>query len=198
MSKPCPSTDDVAVVRRVLDGDVDAFEQLVAAHRDHVFRIVGGRVPVDAVDEVAQDVFVDAFRSLNAWDGKKPLEHWLARIALRRCCDYWRSHGRNRETAVSQLGEDQKEWLDRVGAGLSSEQFALETQRQECREILDQLLARLSAENRMLVELIYVSGLSLKEAADVMEWSVANTKVRVLRARKKMRRLIERMLEGES
>lgn len=189
--------DEVVVVRRVLDGDVDAFEQLITTHQNHVFRIVGGRVPADAVDEVAQDVFVGAFRSLSSWDGKKPFEHWLARIALRRCCDYWRKHGRSREMAVSQLGEEQKEWLDRVGAGLSNEQFAQETRRQECREILDRLLMCLSAEDQMLVDMVYLSGLSLKEAADVLEWSLANTKVRAMRARKKMRRLIGQLLEDE-
>ncbi|MCF7849521.1 MAG: RNA polymerase sigma factor [Kiritimatiellales bacterium] len=188
------ASKDAAIIQRVLDGDVDAFEHLIGRHRNHVFGIVAGRVPSGAVEEVAQDIFVDAFLSLNAYSDRKPFGHWMARIALRRCCDYWRRHGRNRETAVSQLGEDQREWLDRVGAGLSNEDFERETKRQECRETLDWLLERLDAEDRMLVDMVYLSGLPLKEAAAAMEWSLANTKVRAMRARKKMRILIEELL----
>lgn len=197
MMKGHPLNDDAASIRRVLDGDVDVFAELIERHRNHVFSIVAGRVAADAVEEVAQDVFVDAYRSLRTYSARKPFEHWIARIALRRCCDYWRRQRRTRETAVSQLGEEQRDWLDHIGAGASAANFEREMARQECREILDWLLERLDADDRMLIDLVYLSGLPLKEAAATMEWSLANTKVRAMRARKKMRRLIEELLEDE-
>ena len=64
--------------------------------------------------------------------------------------------------------------------------------RKEAGELLDWALSRLSAENRMVLELLYLEGLSVKEAADLLGWSVANVKVRAFRSR----RILEKLLKG--
>ena len=60
----------------------------------------------------------------------------------------------------------------------------------EARELLDWVLGRLSAEDRMVLELVYLEGLTGKEAADLLGWSVANVKVRSFRSRKKLEKIL--------
>jgi len=75
---------------------------------------------------VAQDVFVGAFRSLATYGGRQPFAHWLARIARRRCCDYWRDQERHAGMTTAPLGKDHLAWLEHVSSGLSAEVFRRE------------------------------------------------------------------------
>jgi RNA polymerase sigma-70 factor (ECF subfamily) len=76
--------DDAAVVRAVLDGDVEAFRWLVDRELPSVVRLAT-RVLGDAheAEDVAQEAFVIAYRSLGTWRGDGPFGGWLARIAVR-------------------------------------------------------------------------------------------------------------------
>jgi len=187
------SRDD-EIVRSVLEGEVDRFEELIRAYKDRVFRLLLPRLPRDEVEIVAQDVFLSAFRSLESYVPRKPFERWISRIALRRCADYWRRRGRNRETPESQLSEAQRNWLERTAATDRGERAE---EVEYAREILELVLDRLGADDRMLVDLVYLSGMSLKEAASLTGRSPAGTKVRAMRARRKMRAIIESLMEDE-
>jgi RNA polymerase sigma-70 factor (ECF subfamily) len=62
--------------------------------------------------------------------------------------------------------------------------------------LLDWALAKLSPEDRMVIELVYLEELSVKEAADLLGWSAANVKVRSFRSRKKLHSLISGLIKG--
>lgn len=189
--------EDLQVVKRVVDGDVEAFEILLRRHSECVFRTVGRRVPTHDVESVAQEAFVSAFRSLKSFRGKQPFEHWLLRIARRRCCDYWRSRQRRPELIGGSLREDQREWLEHVSAGLRLDSFHHECEREEAAEVVHNALSRLDAEDRALIESIYFEGLQLKEVAATFGWSLAKVKVRAYRARRKLRDVIEKFMAKE-
>ena len=72
----------------------------------------------------------------------------------------------------------------------SSRLFNEQSSQQEAKEVLDWALDRLSAEDRMVLELVYLEGLSVKEAAELLGWSVANVKIRSHRSPKKLRKLL--------
>ena len=65
----------------------------------------------------------------------------------------------------------------------------------EAVELLGRALHRLSPEDRMALEMVYLDGLSGKEAAVLLGWSVANVKIRLFRARKKLRKILAEFLE---
>lgn len=179
-------SDDGESIDRVLHGDIDRFADLIARHRRHVLKIVQGHVPADRVEEVAHDVFVRAYRSLPQYSGQVPFEHWLSRLAVRTCYDFWRMN-RRADVPVSALTEDQAGWLDRALAAESGEQFREEAGRRESLEVLEWALAQLSPEQRLVLTLVSLEGRSLREAADLLGWSVVNVKVRCYRARKVLR-----------
>jgi RNA polymerase sigma-70 factor (ECF subfamily) len=179
-------SDDTEVIERVLHGEVDRFEELIDRHRQHVLTIVSRHVPADHVAEVAHEVFVRAYRSLARFSKQVPVEHWLSRIAIRTCYDFWRAR-RRADVPVSALTADQAGWLDRALAAESEGQFHDEADRRESLEVLDWALAQLSPENRLVLSLVHLEGRSVREAADLLGWSMVNVKVRCHRARQQLR-----------
>lgn len=181
---------DSEIISRVVGGDVNAFETIVHRYSRLVAGIVGKHIPRDRVDEVAQDAFVEGFRSLSSFSQKGPLGHWMAKIAVRCCYDFWREHHRKSEVVVSDLSEEAQDWMDKVLAGQSHETFKRDAAAAEAREVLDHALGRLTAEDRMVVTLVHLDGLPVKEAAGLLGWSTITVKVRAHRSRKKLRRII--------
>lgn len=181
-------SDDTEIIERVLHGEVERFAELIARHRQHVVKIVSAHVPADRAAEVAHDVFVRAYRSLARFSKQVPFEHWLSRLAVRTCYDFWRTH-RRAEVPLSTLTADQAGWLDRALAAESEAQFRDQADRRESLEVLDWALAQLSPENRLVLTLVHLENRSVREAADLLGWSMVNVKVRCHRARQKLRTL---------
>ena len=182
--------DDEEVVARVLEGNVNAFETLLHRHSDLVARIVKRHVPLQDAEEVAQDVFVRVYESLPSFKGKSIFRRWLSSIAVRTCYDYWRKAYRCREVVMTQLTEKHQEWLEEAVSRESEETRREADARKEAQDLLNWALAKMSPEDRMVLELIHLEGLSVKEVAELLGWSPANIKVRSFRARKKMEKLL--------
>jgi RNA polymerase sigma-70 factor (ECF subfamily) len=190
-----PKPSDADIILQVLDGYVDAFEILLIRHRDLVSKIVKKHVPYDDIEETIHDVFIRVYRSLPTFEGKSGFQQWLTSITVRTCYDYWRKAYRSREVPMSSLTEKHQEWLEGVLSEQSEQSIYESGLKTEARELLDWALGKLSAEDRMVLELMYLEGLSGKEAAELLGWSVANVKVRSFRARKKLQRLLTGLME---
>lgn len=186
--------DDNETIRQVLDGNVNAFESLVIKYRPLVLGIVQRHVDSSGIEETAQDVFVRAYRSLATFRGKSDFSQWLSSVAVRTCHDYWRKAYRSREIPLSNLTERHEEWLEQAMAAGVVEASSEGSRQQEAREVLDWVLARLSAKDRMVLELVYLEDLSVKEAARLLGWTTANVKVRAFRSRRKLEKLLREML----
>jgi len=191
-SKP----SDAEIVRRVIEGEINAFESLLLRYKDHVLGVVRKHVPYNEVEETAHDVFVRAYQSLSTFKGRSSFKQWLSAIAVRACYDFWRKRYRSREVPMSSLTEEHQEWLEKVVSNRSGQSFDDKDSQKKAVELLDWALNRLSPEDRMVLELVYLEGLSGREAADLLGWTVANVKVRSLRARRKLRNLLARSAEA--
>jgi RNA polymerase sigma-70 factor (ECF subfamily) len=196
MSNSSSKPSDVEIVRRVMEGEINAFESLLLRYKDHVLEVVKKHVPYNEVEETAHDVFVRAYQSLSTFKERSSFKQWLSTIAVRACYDFWRKKYRSRELPMSSLAEEHQKWLEKVVSNRSGQSFADKYSQGKARELLDWALNRLSPEDRMVLELIYLEGLSGREAADLLGWSVANVKVRSLRARRKLHNLLARLVEA--
>ncbi len=190
MGERIDHAEDAAIVERILGGDVDAFGEILSRYGDTVTRILKRHLPHDQVEETAQDVFIRAYRSLPKYRGERGLKGWLSAIAVRTCYDFWRQRYRSPEFTMTALGEAGERRVAAVLARQSQESFQEEARRKEVSELLDWALDRLSPEDRMVLELVYLEGRPVKEAAALLGWSVANVKVRSFRSRKKLRKLL--------
>lgn len=159
-----------------LDGDRDAFDELVRRYQQRVFRLAGRffRRPED-VEDVAQETFLTVWRKLHTYAAKAPFEHWLTRVCTR-CC-----YARLRQRPAPEPLEN----IDRpVGPGDPSAPIELE-----------RLLAHLKPADRMVLLLLDGEGWSTAEIADRLGWTRTNVKVRAHRARTRLRRLVEEDLK---
>jgi len=186
---------DFEIIRRVSDGDVNAFENLLVKYKSHVFNVVTKHIPHSGVEEIAHEVFVRAYQSLSTFRYKSSFKQWLLAIAVKTCYDFWRREYRTRELPMSSLSERDQDWLEKVISDQSNQATCKKNSQEEARKLLDWVLDRLSAEDRMVLELVYLEGLSVKEAADFLGWSIANVKIRLFRSRKKLRKLLRGVIK---
>lgn len=127
---------DEELLRRIQLGDIDQFAELIIRYQKHVTRIVCRRVPADLVDEITHDVFVRAYLGLARFSHSVAFEHWLAGIAVRTCYDFWRTR-KGEAVPLSALTAEHQQWMDRVLAAQSDDQFCEQVRQREAMEVLD-------------------------------------------------------------
>jgi len=173
--------EDIALTRR---GDPDAYRRLIERHQGHVSKILWRFSRDRSVhEELVQDVFVEAYLSLNTFRAKAPFEHWLARIATRVGYRFWKEKARRKEAEPFSLAEwDSIESDEEVIESVAADQAA---------ELLHRLLEQLPPRDRLVLMLRYLEGFDVAETARRTGWTRTMVKVQALRAREKLRKLIE-------
>jgi RNA polymerase sigma-70 factor (ECF subfamily) len=184
---------ETELIDRARSGDQDAFAELVAAHADQVYGALRrfGLNP-DEADEVAQEVFVRAWRGLGRFQGRAKLSTWLYRIAFNEAQRALsRRHPAGGDTAA---GDD-----DPAAAVPDDEHHGPDAQAldRELSEVLDHALAQLPPDWRAAVVLRDLEGLSTSEAAEIAGVRQAGFKSRLHRGRMRLRELLAPYLEGE-
>lgn len=188
-----PERADAELAARARDGDDDAFEELFRRHRRRVALIAARFFSRrEQVEEVVQESFAKAFFALGEFTNKRDASFaaWLARIAFNASYDELRRQKRRPEGALEELSEEEAAGLSRRlrGAGPDAEGAAVS------RDLAAKLLARLSPEDRLVLVMFDVEGLSVAEIAGLLGWTGSKVKVRAHRARAHLRRVLERFL----
>jgi RNA polymerase sigma-70 factor (ECF subfamily) len=175
---------DFTVVERARAGDGEAFNTLVHAYRRRVVgtitRLIGR--PED-VEDVAQEVFLRLYDSLEQLRTAEVFEPWLYRLTVNAAYDYLRRHRRRRESRMSDLSEQQVLQADAIAGGRHSDE---EARRTKLRDYVQSILSQVSEQDRMLLLLKEVEGLSLKELEAVYRVNESALKVRLFRARQRV------------
>lgn len=188
MTKP----DDIAVIADILNGNTSAFELLLERYETGVAKVVAAHVPGQHVEEVAQETFVRAYRSLRNYKPVKPLGNWLTTIAVRSCHDFWRDRYRRKEAPASDMSDDGQLFLETALAAESMEVFEAAARQREARQLLALLLNQLSPMDRMILTLTFLEERTTRETADLLGISAPNVKVRSFRAKRKLRTFLKR------
>lgn len=171
---------DRADVRASLNGDSGAYARIVARHQEalasRMRRFTRGPA---AVEELVQEVFVQAYFALPGYRGTAPFGHWLARIATRVGYRAWRRRDAQPAAALAEWdGPDPRGSADAAHAA-------------EAADELHSLLEALPPRDRLVLTLLYLEERSVAEAASLAGWTRAMVKVQAFRARGKLKRLIE-------
>lgn len=189
---------DEEIIQSVLKGNVDDFAGLVRRYQAHVLNMVKRHVPVRDVEETAQEAIVRAYKSLPSYRGEgRGFKAWLSAITIRTCYDYWRKAYRSKEVPISTLSDDHKRWIEKVIAEESEQGMREKAASDEALMVLDWGLNHLSAEDRMVLKLIHFEELSGREAARLLGWTTANVKVRAFRARRKLEKILQEIIEEQ-
>jgi len=182
---------DAGYIARVLNGEKNAFAFLLKKYKMYVLKIVNRHIPYEDAEEVAHDAFIRAYESLAKFSGPEGFRHWIAAIAVRTCYDYWRRAYRSKEVSMSSLGDEHRQWIERTLAEPSGGSIDDIGREIEAREVLNWALSKLTPEDRMVLELVYMEGMSVREVAGLLGWSAANVKIRSFRSRNKLRKLLK-------
>lgn len=187
--------NEAEIVRRVLAGDVNAYALLVDNHASRMVGIISRHVPPERAAELAHETFVRAFEKLGSYRSESPFGHWLVRIALRLCADFWRERSRRRETVFSALGPETLDWIENIPSDAAPGGLESLAADSEAGTLLDWALSQLSPDDRVVLTMTHMEGQALSEAAELLGWSLAKVKVRSFRARRKLRGLLGQLLE---
>ena len=185
-----PSDEDL--VRRTLAGEERAFEVLVHRHGRLVFRIIRGIVPGIEVEDLAQDVFVKAYRSLGQLRSGFSLGPWLARISTTVCYDYLRGRQRRMEVTFTELSRGQEKGEDMPIEGVVDPPTLREEDRSVSRDLVEKLLRRLSPKDRVALVLRELEGFSMADLARALGCSELAARLRLFRARRTLKAIFDR------
>jgi len=172
-----------------LKGDDEAYTRIVRRYEKPITGLLWRftRDPGQC-EELVQQVFVEAYFSLKTYRGDAPLLHWLRKIASRTGYRFWREKAK--EPVEMTLSDS--EALERMEAAREQDVDSA-----EAAALLHALLARLPADDRLVLTLMYFEDCGTKEIAERMGWSRAKVKTKSLRARRKIKEIAvrERLLE---
>jgi RNA polymerase sigma factor (sigma-70 family) len=187
--------DDMEWIARVQAGDEDAARALVQRLYPTVMKSVRCHLPRRTSEsDLAQAVFAKIFRKLDQFSGLVQLEHWVSRIAINTCIDQLKYELARPELRFEDLTQEQQA----VVQHLTSTNTDLPCERNEAaRELLERLLTRLSADERLVITLLHLEERSTKEISRLTGWSISHVKVKAFRARRKMREVWSTVFDGE-
>jgi RNA polymerase sigma-70 factor (ECF subfamily) len=185
---------DFELIERARSGDDAAFGQVVSVYRKRILgtisRLIGR--PED-VEDVAQDVFLRLYFSLTQLRTAEVFEPWLYRLTVNACYDYLRRQRRRHESRMSDLSEQQVLMADAVAGGKADQD---DQYHRGVREFVNTLLSGVSEEDRILLMLKEVEGLSLKELEQIYHVKENALKVRLFRARQRVLKAFEASKDG--
>ena len=187
--KDYSSTDDQALVGAARQGDTQAFEELVARHRDKIYARAFSmlRNEQEAID-LSQEAWVKGWQRLNQFQGESSFGTWMTRIVINLCLDELRRQKRQRTDSMEAIEEE--------SGGVERQMPILEVnptaglERTELRQRIDRAMSQLSHEHRTVLVLHEFEEMEYKQIAKTMECSIGTVMSRLFYARRKLAALL--------
>ncbi len=184
--QPVTGREDELLVREVLRGESGSFDTIVKRYQSVVYAVIYRfvRNREDALD-IAQEVFVKAFRALHTWQPTGAFRSWLLRIATNMSID----HLRRRSRMPAFVERDAVGYLepDAVDEGVRIKEPSERASESELGAVIQVAVDKLPEKQRTAFILRHYEGLSLKEIAEIMECTEGTIKTHLFRATGKLR-----------
>ncbi|SHG46412.1 RNA polymerase sigma factor [Winogradskyella jejuensis] len=185
------TTNDNQLIALIIDGDHNAYGQLVDRYKDLVFtlalRMLKNR---EEAEEVAQDAFVKVYKSLDKFKGDSKFSTWIYRVTYNTCLDTIKKNKKHQnDISIDSYTINKLETVDNALEGMI---------KAEKTNLIKQCINMLPSEDSYLLTLFYFEELSLDEISEVIEVSANTIKVKLFRARKKLAVILEKHLKLEN
>jgi RNA polymerase sigma-70 factor, ECF subfamily len=188
------------LLRRLRDRDEKAFREIVDLYRDRVYnisyRMLGSRTEAE---DVSQEVFITVFKHIEQFRGDSKFSTWLYRVAANHCKNRIKYLARRHDRGHAELDEQQIEEGDTAaGAALTAPPQSPRPDRQlegaELEHLMQEAIAALDEEHRLLVVLRDVEDLSYEEICEITGLAEGTVKSRLHRARLVLRKKMQKHL----
>jgi RNA polymerase sigma-70 factor (ECF subfamily) len=194
---PAEAAQEIEWIKRAQQGDSEAFGPLIRKHQQRVFSLVHHLVRRrDEVEDIAQEIFIKAFRAIRSYNFQSSFGTWLSRIATNHCYDYLRHERASRVNFYWQMGEDKQRELENNVESQPEEELDHED-RTVLRDLVDKLLSRAPENDRTVLVLKELQDHSVEEIAEILKLKPTTVKVRLHRARKRMLDDLRQWREGK-
>lgn len=182
---------DIELIEQTLAGDQGAYAILVKRHQRFVFTLAMRFTKTrEDAEEVAQDSFIKAYRSLQAFQGQSKFTTWLYSIVYTTAMTFLRK----RRLDTSSI-DDESNFLQVENQNAGFENNLAENKSRSF--YLNQAIEQLSADDAMIITLFYKGEQSLEEIAVTLGIEPNNVKVKLFRARQRLKEKLERNLKHE-
>lgn len=179
------------IIAKVKAGDMAAFNVLIDEYKAMAFtlalKLMKNR---EDAEEVTQDAFLKAYKNIKQFEGKSKFSTWLYTIVYNTALTKLRKKklpmsdiAYHNEENLSSYSESDKEWH--------------QLQKAERSSYIKQAMELLSSEDQMAITLFYLNENSLQEICEITHWELSNVKVRLHRARKRLLKVLEQLLDTE-
>ncbi|HWN45493.1 MAG TPA: sigma-70 family RNA polymerase sigma factor [Thermoanaerobaculia bacterium] len=178
---------DAQLVARALAGSQDAFRELVLRFERPVYSLIVRMVQdPGTAEDLAQETFVKAYRSLRTYDTSRKLSSWLFKIAHNTTIDHLRRHVPDTVSLEAPQDEEGRGGLAAILSDTSVEDPAAAAERRDMARSLERAISRLRPEYREAVVLFYLEGATYQEICDVTGLPLGTVKTNLHRARKEL------------
>jgi RNA polymerase sigma-70 factor, ECF subfamily len=189
--------DDRALVAQTQDGNRDAFSTLVTRYQERVLNLVyRGLGDHEAALDVAQDVFIKAYRGVGRFQGEAQFFTWLFRIAMNETTTARRK--RTRRAPPLSIGREDGDGERLSDPADASFDPGAEAARNDEQTIVHRAIAELDDDQAQLILLRDIDGLSYQEIAEVLEVPLGSVKSRIHRARLALKERLASSAVGKS
>lgn len=187
---------DLEKVRASKAGDREAFDYLITKHKDIVYAVAYRFAKdQDLALDLAQDVFIRAFKGIKSFKGRSRFSTWLYRIAINTCIDYTRKQSRSVSSRA--VPEEVAEYADSEPIGIRPPRGpAKKALTSELGEQIQKAIDALPEYHKSVFVLYEIEGMPYKEIADVVGCSIGTVMSRLHYARKKLRTMLEPYVEA--
>tara|TARA_R110002110_G_scaffold164882_3_gene365095 strand:- start:39 stop:617 length:579 start_codon:yes stop_codon:yes gene_type:complete len=182
--------DDQHYINLIINGDTNAFALLVDRYKDLVYtltlRMLKNR---EEAEEVSQDTFIKAYKSMGRFKGDSKFSTWIYRIAYNTSLDRLKKNRKHfNDVAIDEFTEHQVKTMDNALSQLENE---------ERNQAIQKCLAQLPSDDAFMLTLYYFEDQSLDEISKVIGLTPNNVKVKLFRSRKKLATIMKAQLEPE-
>lgn len=171
--------DDFSLIKMFIDGEESAFNELVKRHKDKVRNIIYVTLSnTDAIDDIAQEVFITVYKHLKSFRFESQFTTWLYRITINKCKDHLRK--KNIRKIFLPLRDDEEETI--VGSI---------NENTDIKHIVRNAIASLPDKLRIPIVLKDLEGFSYQEIADTMDCEIGTVKSRIFRGREALKNILK-------
>jgi len=175
--------EEISVIKKVLDGDSNAFEALVLANQKNVYNLALKMIKNedDALD-VSQEAFLKAYRQLEAFRGESRFSVWLYRLTYNLCIDFMRKRPKSQVISLSAYQDDGGDSVDIEIPDLRELPDA-KLLKKELKEQIAQSINALGQSHREILVMREINGMNYAEIAETLGINEGTVKSRLARAR---------------
>ncbi len=196
MEKELSAEDDREMVGRCQQGEALAFEELVRKYQQTVFNLVYHNIGHrNDVEDIAQKIFAKVYFSLPKFDNRRPFFPWLYRIAINQCYDELRRTRRSRVHTFTELSLEETESVEK----LINQREVVDSpqERQELHALLHKMMEKLPDQQKTAIVLRDLELVPYDKMAQIMKCTEQAARLKVFRARSRLRDLMEKALRRQ-